>query len=65
MTPQRPYMAIVIILQILKLKIGVRVACKGFWGLGGSSTPSGPLKTRGARSGGFGRTPEGRFQVIY
>ena len=32
--PRRPYRAIVIILQILKLKIGVQVVCKGFWGLG-------------------------------
>ena len=64
-SPRRPYRAIVFILQILKLKIGVQVVCKGFWGLGGSSTPSGPLKIRGTRSGGSGRTPEGRFQVIY
>ena len=49
----------------LKLKIDARVACKGFWGLGGSSTPSGPPKTRGAMSGGLGRTPECSFLVIY
>ncbi len=64
-SPKRPYRAIVIILQILKLKMGVQVVCKGFWGLGGSSTPSGPLEIRGARSGGLGRTPECSFLVIY
>ena len=53
------------ILQILKLKTGVQVVCKGFWVLGGSSTPSGPLEIRGAKSGGLGRTPEGSFLVIY
>ena len=63
--PCAPYMAIVIILQILKLKMGVQVVCKGFWGLGGPSTPSGHLKTRGARSGGLGRTPKCSFLVIY
>ena len=64
-TPKVAYRAMVIILQILKLKIGVQVGCKGFWGLGGLSTPSGPLKISGARSGGLGRTPEGSFLVIY
>jgi len=63
-TPRPPYRAIIIILQIWKLETGVRVACRGFWGLGGSSTPSGPLKTRGASSGGLGRTPGSRFLVI-
>ena len=58
------YRAMVILLQILKLEIGVRAACKGFWGLGGSSTPSGPLEIRGASSGGLGRTPGSRFLVI-
>ena len=65
MRPRPTYRTMVIILQILKLKIGVQVVCKGFWGLGGSSTPSGPLEIRGARSGGLGRTPEGSFLVIY
>ena len=63
-SPRRTYMAMVIILQNWKLETGVRVACGGFWGLGGSSTPSGPLKTRGASSGGLGRTPGSRFLVI-
>jgi hypothetical protein len=37
-------------------------ACRG---LGGLSSPSGPLEIRGAKSGGLGRTPEGSFLVIY
>ena len=63
--PRPTYIAMVILLQILKLEIGVRVVCKGFWGLGGPSTPSGPPEIRGARSGGLGRTPKCSFHVIY
>ncbi len=58
------YRPMVILLQIWKLEIGVRVACKGFWGLGGPSAPSGPPEIRGPRSGGLGRTPMCRFHVI-
>jgi len=33
-SPRQVYMTMVIILEVLKLKIGVQVVCKGFWVLG-------------------------------
>ena len=64
LTPRPTYRPMLILPQNWRLETGVRVACGWFWGLGGRSAPSGPLKTRGARSGGLGRTPGSRFLVI-